>query len=102
MSWNIASSPTLQGCGSNPADKPLVRKAAAKVCFDYPTAVTPSVTSPTTVLRRNMAHRYTDSVTIMAVVRRCTNASRACYARTRARASGPHVAYRVLMKRRLM
>jgi hypothetical protein len=56
----------------NPADNPLVRKAAATVGSDYPTAVTPSVTSPTMVLRRNIAHRYTDSVTIMAVVRRRT------------------------------
>jgi hypothetical protein len=68
MSWNIASSPlckaVVQSCRQ--------RNAAATVAFDYPTAVTPSVTSPTMALRRNIAHCYTDSVTIMAVVRRRT------------------------------
>ena len=71
MSWNIASSPALQGPWFNPADNPLVRKAAATVGSDYPTAVTRSVTSPIMALRRNIAHCYTDSVTIMAGVRRC-------------------------------
>src|SRR6516165_7950541 len=38
----------------NLADNPLVRKAAARVGSDDPTAVTPYVTSPTMVLRRNI------------------------------------------------
>ena len=65
MSWNISSSPALQGRGSI-LPTPLDSEGTG------PPAVTPPVTSPTMVLRRNIAHCYTDSVTIMAVVCRRT------------------------------
>ena len=62
---------------------------------DYLTAVTPSVTSSTMVLRRNIGHCYTDSVTIMAAIGRRARAPWACYTRTHATAPAPHVASRV-------
>ena len=78
----------------NPADNPLLRQATASQALTTQPH-TPSVTSSTMVLRRNIGHCYTDSVTIMAAIGRRARAPWACYTRTHATAPAPHVASRV-------
>jgi len=94
MSWNISSSATLKAVVQS-CRQSLGSEANGQAGSDYPTAVTPSVTSSTMVLRRNIGHCYTDSVTIMAAIGRRARAPWACYTRTHATAPAPHVASHV-------
>jgi hypothetical protein len=68
---------------------------------DYLTAVTPSVTSSTMVLRRNIGHCYTDWVTIMAAVGRRTARPELVSPVLTQGASGPARRFCALMKRKL-